>query len=190
VSARLPCTALHCSLCRCQLDFHAQLSIAPSVGVSSTSMHSSPLLPMPVSARHKCTALHCSLCLCQLVLYAQLSIAPSARVSSSSTHSFPLLPLPVSARHICTVLYCSLCLCQLDFHAQLTIYLASTFNFFVLQFVCRICFFQQQLLDCNNWRGITLLSLPCNVMVGIILNRTFAAVDDTMSGISEGTLKL
>ena len=36
------------------------------------------------------------------------------------------------------------------------------------------------LRDCNNWRGITLLSVPGKVMAGIILNRIKDAVDEVL----------
>jgi len=34
--------------------------------------------------------------------------------------------------------------------------------------------------DCNNWRGITLLSVPGKVVAGIILNRMKDAVDEVL----------
>ena len=36
------------------------------------------------------------------------------------------------------------------------------------------------LKDCNNWRGITLLSVPGKVMAGIILDRIKTAIDNTL----------
>jgi hypothetical protein len=36
------------------------------------------------------------------------------------------------------------------------------------------------LKDCNNWRGVTLLSVPGKVMAGIIIERIKAAIDVTL----------
>ena len=38
----------------------------------------------------------------------------------------------------------------------------------------------QPSLDCNNWRGITLLSVPSKILAKIIINRTSDAVDSDM----------
>jgi len=35
------------------------------------------------------------------------------------------------------------------------------------------------LKDCNNWRGVTLLSIPGKVMAGIILEKLIEAINNT-----------
>jgi hypothetical protein len=42
------------------------------------------------------------------------------------------------------------------------------------------------LKDCNNWRGIILLSIPGKVLTGILFNRIKDAIDETLETTSSG----